>query len=99
MKTVHCTFSSLNKDSSYEEGGEWDIYESSLTKDSSYEEGGERDIYDRGGDVDEPVGQERSDPEEQDVVSQVVAVSLHLRINTNTVCSQGPVHTCRSTCA
>jgi len=48
------------------------------TEECSNEECGEWDVDDWGDHVDEPVGQERRDAQEHNVVEQVITVSLHL---------------------
>jgi len=49
-----------------------------FTKKSSYKEGHQWDPYHWGSDVDEPIGQEWRDTQENDVVEQVVLMFLDL---------------------
>lgn len=49
-----------------------------LTEEGADEERPQRHVDDGGGDVDEPVGEERRDPQEDDVVDQVVSPLVDL---------------------
>lgn len=50
----------------------------SLTEEGADEERPQRHVNDGGGDVDEPVGEKRCDPQEDDVVDQVISTFVNL---------------------